>query len=375
MLIHPVQSGERYPIGSIIEAYAPPNNNWLLCNGQILAQADYPTLYGLMENPHPIFQHWEMINSDMEWHGIYCILYDGSQWVGGCDDGTCYSANGSSWTYVASATYSNNCESLSTDGTIICGSMYSTSGEYITSTDGQTWTERTFPTPLIFYEICCDGTTFYTAAYNATTTYKSTDGINWTAGTVLPFSSQWRSINISSSSVIIVFNRAGAIARSTDGMSTWKVYPIIAAGSSLVSYDSGEDLFTTVGEWDAVYAFSPGDDGIDWEVHQLPYTDNYGYRLKKAGNYWFLISTQSERLAYSSDLRTWHMFRFPYAEWNDVFYDSGTGYYYIVGGTQYLVRWKEVDHYNTSTHFKIPDANIIHDNRWNIKSHKYIRVS
>ena len=42
-LLHPKIS-EIYAIGTIIEANAPPSGKWLPCQGQILAQANYPAL-------------------------------------------------------------------------------------------------------------------------------------------------------------------------------------------------------------------------------------------------------------------------------------------------------------------------------------------
>ena len=58
-LLHPKVS-EIYAIGTIIEANVPPSGKWLPCQGQILAQADYPALFGMMDNPYSmIFSDWE----------------------------------------------------------------------------------------------------------------------------------------------------------------------------------------------------------------------------------------------------------------------------------------------------------------------------
>lgn len=58
-LLHPKIS-EIYAIGTIIEANIPPSAKWLPCQGQILAQANYPVLYAMMDNPYSmIFSDWE----------------------------------------------------------------------------------------------------------------------------------------------------------------------------------------------------------------------------------------------------------------------------------------------------------------------------
>jgi len=178
MLIHPIQSTELYPIGSIVEASNPPDNKWVPCNGQVLAQADYPVLYNLMEQPHSIFQNFEVVQ-DTDLDEMYEVVYGNGLFVG-CGDGEMfYSSDGLSWTKVVLPTYTNTFYGIAYDGTTFVSVGYD-DGEYVTSTDGQNWTERLLPVTWSVTNITYSGTYFFIIG---NTCLRSSNGTSWTEST------------------------------------------------------------------------------------------------------------------------------------------------------------------------------------------------
>lgn len=387
MLIHPIKTIELYPIGSVIHAYAPPDyGEWVLCNGQELLQLEYPILYSLMDDPHPIFQHWEIIQNGMT-EGLRQVVYDGSQYVGCSIDGYMgYSSDGATWTEVTLSSYTDDFFGLAYDGTtfVAIPDYFNLIDRYITSTDGQTWTERNLPTAIEGHAICHDGTNFYVVSYDDGYCLYSSDGTTWSSGTSLP-DATFQGLAASSDKVVTITYGTPVLAVSDDAMTTWKLYTSPAASCREIFYDATDDIFVFVCGNEPVYGVSPGDDGIDWDIRHLSIPPkgnergyNYGrqtfYKIKRAGSYWFALSWYSQQMAYSEDLITWKTFPCLYSEWYDVFYNSTSGYYYIVGYGGYSMRWKEVTNYDTGTYFKLPLANNLFDPHSETNKQKYIRI-
>ena len=388
MLIHPIQSSDRYPIGSIIEAYAPPNDDWLLCNGQILAQIDYLNLFNMMADPHPIFEQWESRDTGMEYTGIQQVVYGNSLWVGCCYDGyMVYSSDGDTWTQVSLATYGDDFTGIAYDGTtFVSVPDYSTPiTRYVTSTDGTSWTERNdFPAGIEGHAICYDGTNFYCVSYDDGVCLYSSNGTSWSSGAAMP-DTTFYGCAASPDVLVATSYSSGVLAVSTDAMTTWKFYSCPISGPQEIYYDSTDDIFVMASNTDPVYAVSPGDDGVNWDVRHLSVV-KYGnrrmnnwvntsvYRIKKAGNYWFALGGYSNQMLFSSDLNIWNAFNCMYGEWYDAIYNSLTGYYYVYGYGDHSMRWKEVTEYNIATHFKLPKSNDLYDYHSMSGKRKYIRV-
>ena len=49
-----LQLSSEFPVGSIINAVGPPDSNWHLCDGSILAKSSYPTYVNNCDNLHPM---------------------------------------------------------------------------------------------------------------------------------------------------------------------------------------------------------------------------------------------------------------------------------------------------------------------------------
>ena len=108
-LLHP-KTSEIYAIGTIIEANVPPSGKWLPCQGQILAQANYPALFAMMDNPYSmIFSDWEFCD-DFDTGGDY-PYHERVQWNGSTgspiwvalngDSNYCRTTDGITWTIGA----------------------------------------------------------------------------------------------------------------------------------------------------------------------------------------------------------------------------------------------------------------------------------
>jgi len=382
MLIHPVQSSEQYPIGSVIEAYAPPNDNWLLCNGQILAQADYSELYNMMERPHPIFEQWKQM-----YPGVAVLIadvaYDGSNYVGSCyGSKMAYSSNGESWTSVTLTTASRNYYRIvynATIGLFISVPYSNTSYNlYVTSPDGINWTERSLPATIRGRDVASDGTYFYIHDYYSTNFYRSSNGIDWTTLTV-PFIN---TVTMNANSNMIILSRGeGKYCRSVDYGANWKVYNCgVSTSNSSCFYDPVSDLFvinSSSDNYETFIAVTPGDDGINWEIQKVYVGYREGSatpgRIMKAGNYWFLISSNSSEAFYSSDLKTWDKMPISISYWYAIMYNSTTEYYYILGDDPFMLRWKEVK-YDANNYFQLPYGNHNQIENNYLKFKNYIRV-
>lgn len=389
MLIHPVQSVDRYPVGTIVEAGASPGDGWMICKGQVLSQSDYPVLFSLMEEPHPVFEQWDVLLAGYSDYGVTTVLNAGGVWVGTQDGGTmAYSADGESWSSVSLSSYNYNFTDVAHDGSLfvsICDESTPIT-PYITSADGQTWTEQTLPIGIEGHAIAHDGTNFYLVSYDDTYTLYSPDGTTWTSGGALQDTYYWGLAASADVVVAVSYDDTPVMAVSTDAIVSWSFYTAPFSYPMEITYDSIDDIFVMMCKYDGVYAVSPGDDGVNWDVRMLPihdisnarsfdYTLNSSmYRIRKAGNYWFAIGWYTRQLAYSSDLINWSTFPVPYNEWYDVSYNSSTGNYYLYGYGTNLLRWSQVREYDTAIYFKIPNANRQFDNFWQSNKRRYIRV-
>lgn len=381
MLIHPVQVSEQYPIGSIIESNIAPSSDWLLCNGQLLLQSAYSNLYNIMDDPHPIFQQWELIDSGAgDYFDVYKIVTNGTTLVGSCyGSKMIYSTNYESWTAVTLPTASRNYYTVAYNSTIglFLAVPYHNSliSLYATSPDGVNWTERNLPATVYPRAVTSDDDYFYILT-RTTTAYRSSNGVNWTAITI---PDTYCDSIIAANDLLLIF-KSNIVYCSSDQGATWKSYDHGASdsGTNSVSFDADSNKFIVCSGEQSISSYSVSEDGIYWELTNLVlnrfFDTPYFNKIKKVGNYWFLCTSYSSETMYSSDLKTWNKFIIiPGGEWNEILYNSSTGYYYFLGEGRYIMRWKEVD-YDTNTYFQLPYANDIHRPEKLFNINKYIRV-
>lgn len=216
-------------VGTIIEApstFSDPN--YLPCDGRYISQAAYPILYNKLETPHNLQYFYptqpanradqyfrdsgSMIYANSKYLAIsYNSTYetysssDGNTWTylgvyPGSPTGICYSSSlslyaglinggtscftstdGVSWT---NRSFVSNITSIAWNQTagVFCTS-HATNTSFYTSTDGISWTQRTGPTNGGTL-IACDGTTFVTISPSLGTGGTSANGVNWANRTI-----------------------------------------------------------------------------------------------------------------------------------------------------------------------------------------------
>ena len=391
MLINPIEvGGEVYPIGSIVETYAPPSDNWMLCNGDVLAQADYSTLFSLMKNPHPKrFSEWELVQ-DIYGYGTYGygpagnagIAYNGTIWCWlGQSDNYTYTSDGETY-YNGAIGVSGTFYKTMWNGSVFCSLDYG-SAVGITSPDGSTWTSRTLSASGAWGAChCWDGTYFVAIPYSQTQVIRSTDGINWSNVTTVK--DMQYSAMASNGSRIVATTYGGQFAYSDDHGSTWDYGNIGYLVGYGVSYENSLFIATSSNYGDKM-AIST--DGVDWEIfsHDIRRKGQlgsnfvnyaaYSYIVRYIDDVYIMPNTYSDYFGISDDGRIWEPVSVPYnQEWCDCFFVSSSDYLYVIGYSPPALKAKNLPtSYNTGTHFQLPDSNLEVDITMNHKR-KYIRV-
>ncbi len=374
---------EVYALGTIIEANAPPSGKWLPCQGQILSQADYPALYAMMDNPHPMLYSDLQFCDDYDTGGDYPysekVTWNGSAvWVStGWDGFYSRSTDGITWT-LGSLPVSGDYV-CAWNGTVFCAIKYGATQVY-TSTDGSSWTSRTASYAYNWSDIVWDGTNFIAIAANNTQTIKSTDGITWSNGGVLPETPFYYATSDGAGTIVAIDSGAD-MAISVNGGTNWTKVEGPQGPWLSVEYCNGYFLIATSRSYVGISS-----DGLDWEWVSYasdiiePF-DNISsnaasiWRWKYHDSIYFGVPNQHPVGLYSFDLRTFHpWFCNPYSgELHDVVYNSSSGNLTCFGGYGYSMPYSQkVDRYNDSTHFKLP--NYFTHRFFEYGKHHYIKV-
>jgi hypothetical protein len=385
-LLHPKVS-EIYSIGTIIEANAPPSGKWLPCQGQILAQADYPALYAMMDNPYSmIFSDWEFCdNYDTGEDYPYCerVQWNGSTgspiWVAASWNGfISRSTDGITWTlgsFPVSGDYI-----CGWNGTVFCAMKYGSTQSY-TSTDGSSWTSRTLPYAYNWKACVWDGTNFIGIASNNVQTIKSTDGITWSNGGVLTETPFYNAASDGAGTIVAV-DMGIDINTSVDGGANWTHMEGPQGGWYSIEYCNGLFLISTERSYVGVSS-----DGLDWEW--IPYySDTYEandgelntnavriFRWRYYDGIYFGVPTSYGHGVYSFDMRTFHPWfaNVYYGEFYDVIYNPTSGNLTCFGNYTWDMPYSKITgRYNSSTHFQLP--NYFKHKFYEREKNRYIRV-
>lgn len=220
------------PIGTIIQSVGAPDGTWFKCNGDILAQSDYPAYVANCDELHPlIWKDWGPIDVDQS--QVDYIRYDIDR-IG--------------------------------DILVAVGSSSGTPA-WVSSDGGETWSTTTDLPSSTMQCIGNNGTQFITTGYNIAYAYLSSDGVNWTS-VALPSSDSWTMISGIGNLIIIASSDWGATAYvySTDGGASWNAGTFPFNGYCDVLYNDGTQfiLFASDGyEWCDIYTST---DAINWTV-------------------------------------------------------------------------------------------------------------
>jgi hypothetical protein len=367
-LLHPKVS-EIYSIGTIIEANAPPSEKWLPCQGQILAQADYPTLFAMMDNPYSmIYSDWEFCD-DFDTGGDY-PYHERVQWNGSTgspiwlalhgDSNYCRSTDGITWTIGSMP--STGSWYVGWNGSVFCAVKYGSTSA-ATSSSGSSWTTRTLPYAYNWNNCVWDGTNFIVISSNNVQTIYSSDGITWYDGGVLP-ETPFYYLASDGAGTLVAIDGGNDIAVSDDGGSNWTKIDASQGGWYSIEYCNSYFLIATERGYVGVSS-----DGFDWEW--IPYfIDRFEgndqelgtesvrvHRWRYHDNTYFAPAYGYGHGVYSFDMRTFHpWFTNPqYTEQYDTIYNSTSGNLVVWGGYTYSMPYsKKAGRYNPSTHFQLP---------------------
>jgi hypothetical protein len=378
-LLHPsVQTQELYPIGSIIEATCPPNDNWIKCEGQLLSRSTYAELLAALDTDNPYAWQYTYtkrpLDSNFDSSGLYALAYSGSRWVAVGESGdSAYSDNGETWTYVA----------LPNTGTYLCcawnGTVFLTiaynSTNSATSTNGSSWTGRTMPATSDWEGLVWDGTYFIPVANDDTQCRRSTDGINWSSAGTFPVGAH--SIATNGSGITLAMRSNGHIMRTTDNGSNWTTvfyapYPLGTDYGTPISYANG--YFILPAEYRTGYTIISSD-GLEWKKIWFTNWENIGgeiysnfspRELNLSGIKWYYFKDQWFALpddsgqsvgVRSPDLKRfypWVINMGGVSSPQIAGYNSSTGKIFIIESWYRYMTYCEEYIFNNSTYFQLP---------------------
>lgn len=222
----PIGALQYFSTGGTDTTYVSPN--WLLCDGSIVSQATYSTLFsrvGLINGQNNVWTRQTPFNAN----NISALVYGASTYAFATSVYIYTSANGTTWTLRPSGT-------ASTINALVYGSVFvfgANGGGISTSTDMITFTARTSGTSSNITALAYSGAAYVYSGVNIVAS--STDAITWTARR-MPVNSATTYNAITYGNGIFVIGGAGGatvpICTSTDG-TTWDTkIPLIGPASN-----------------------------------------------------------------------------------------------------------------------------------------------
>lgn len=261
-----------------------PNPYWLLCDGAILDQSDYPVLFDRVGLLNPGGQVWTLQDASTT-SSFSAAIYSDQFVIGGNSGMIKTSTDGITWTAQTTG--------ITQTVTSLCysGSLYvlgASSAVLATSTDAITWTSRTSNTTSTINSIAFGGG-MYVLVTSFGDVASSTDAITWT----------YRNGHPSPGDASIVYANGFFISfslTSTDGISFYTPRPSLGStnkplkflNGAFVGLGSGRGFKSTDGSnWKLVVT------GTLSDINCLTYGDKYVFGAQGG-----LIST-------STDAETW----------------------------------------------------------------------
>jgi len=178
----------------------------------------------------------------------------------------------------------------------------SDTGATMSSTDGINWTPGTVPAGSQWYSVAYGNSTYVAISYSGSNAVMtSTDGVTWTAGTA--YASNYRAVTFGNGRFVAVGagGGGGRVITSTDGIS-WTLQGA-APANDWKSITYGEDLFVAVSADGAPTQVSTSPDGVTWTPRATPGTvvwDEVAF-----GDGTFVATGDAGAVMSSSDGVTW----------------------------------------------------------------------
>ena len=171
------------------------------------------------------------------------------------------------------------------------------------STDGINWTEGTISDTSKSWESICYGKDkFVTVGYGNTFAY-SMDGNNWTEGSISSTKRDWYSVCYGNGKFVAVAYNSNYFAYSTDGI-TWTESTISSTSRKWTSVCYGKDKFVAVAQGSTKY-FAYSTDGINWTEITINVTAINWYSVCYGNGKFVAVDYSSNKFAYSTDGINW----------------------------------------------------------------------
>ena len=395
--------GTVIPIGTIIQAVGPPDSSWVKCDGSILLKADYQGYVINCEDLHPLmWKNWYFVDVDQSTTGttkyaisrmnsniIACVGAGNTVWVS--DDG------GVTWSTNTGLT-ANTHYVLTNNNTVFVTADYNTSTAYH-STDGITWTSASLPFSGLwrYASYCSSAGKFILMTNSHTYSYAySSDGSTWNTGTA-PFYHERVRFLTNDGSKFIVFSYYQSdpyeylVHTSTDGINWSSGTVDFLFGSPSFNYLTPTGMFYLNGEYYMPYLYSNNDnwclkyvgsdikDPDDWVRFLIQPSGNADYfnctNMIYTGNHIIGInsSTSEDGLLVGKTMTNLNFYRTQFYGMIGIVND-GENYAVILpttNGWHSVVRSTGVN-YDTSTHFQLPLLGIVNDYS---RVYHYIKIS
>ena len=193
------------------------------------------------------------------------------------------------------------------DGKFVAISGGSDNSKYFAySTDGINWTEGTISdTSRTWTSVCYGNGKFVAITWNSNYFAYSIDGINWTEGMISDTSRRWGSVCYGNDKFVAVADSTNIFAYSTDGIN-WTEGTISSTRRDWYSVCYGNGKFITIDRRSKSNIFAYSTDGINWTETMISETSiDKSWRVICYGNDKFVAIGQQGYFAYSTDGITW----------------------------------------------------------------------
>ena len=251
-------------IGVVVESPAATLGSAFikLASTQVLTRANYPDLSELI-SAHTNGQVYELAGQLPT--SLTNIVYNGSYHVSIKSGKLYYSATGATWSIV---NFNDTVNSYTIVYAAFLGlflAMRASSATYYTSTDGITWTARTFPeTPTV--ALPAWNGYFFCVPSTASTTLFSLDGLSWISRAIA--NQTWFHLTYLANVFVLFAASTATYYTCADGI-TWiaRTFPItITPSIVLLSANNGSTLVVLLRENLTYYTTQ---DGINWTTRYL----------------------------------------------------------------------------------------------------------
>ena len=267
---------------------------------------------------------WTLVGGAYTTHHARVLYGNGVYVTASENNNSSVSTNGTTWSISTGTTGLNQIVKASAFGAgVFLFTAAESRSQLVTSTNGVTWTSRTFPVAALWDNVIYAQDKFVAiSGYSSAIAATSTNGTTWTQRTLpASFTPTKTEVVYGNNSFVIVGLNSNLVAHSTDAV-TWttQTLPVTLAGNTRSAAPSaayGSGVFVAISYGSAAAASST--DGITWTGRTLPvveYNKDVEYGAGK-----FVSTATNRSIAFqSTDGATWTTYSPPYGQFNDISY-------------------------------------------------------